>query len=357
MKLNKTIFRTLAALIIIGAFVGCDSDDDGGPQIPPPAPGGDLVDAPYEDPEGLTVTNRYDGYPEGVYVRSFEMPLSGGQKIVGYYAVLDFVENPDLLFLPQFSAGKKPVKYFSDCLAEGAEDPFLAVNGGFFVMQSQPRSYCLLVSDGVVKSRPDPYEWTGPSSSPYQFFPVRAAMGLMDDGKFETAWVYCVADDAQRPYAFPSPLDNDERIPSFLPSAPTSKTPGAKLWEPQQAIGAGPMLVKDSLNVAEDSYYKEVLHYMGQGINGMGRRPRTALGITRSQRRMVVIVCNGDKVQSSAGITLPELGDLFLRFGCVMAVNLDGGGSSAFVGREGTLLNGISAERTMPTAVVFAEKK
>lgn len=96
------------------------------------------------------------------------------------------------------------------------------------------------------------------------------------------------------------------------------------------------MLVRDSLNVAEDSYYKEVLHYMGQGINGMGRRPRTALGITRSQRRMVVIVCNGDKVQSSAGITLPELGDLFLRFGCVMAVNLDGGGSSAFVGREGT---------------------
>ena len=357
MKLNKTIFRTLAALIIIGAFVGCDSDDDGGRQNPPPSPGGGLVDAPYEDPEGLTVTNRYDGYPEGVYVRSFEMPLSGGQKIVGYYAVLDFVENPDLLFLPQFSAGKKPTKYFSDCLAEGAEDPFLAVNGGFFVMQSPPRSYCLLVSDGVVKSRPDPYEWTGPSSSPYQFFPVRAAMGLMDDGKFEAAWVSCVADDAQRPYAFPSPLDNDERIPSFLPSAPTSKTPGAELWEPQQAIGAGPMLVRDSLNVAEDSYYKEVLHYMGQGINGMGRRPRTALGITRSQRRMVVIVCNGDKVQSSAGITLPELGDLFLRFGCVMAVNLDGGGSSAFVGREGTLLNGISAERTMPTAVVFAEKK
>ena len=349
MKLNKTIFRTLAALIIIGAFVGCDSDDDGGRQNPPPSPGGGLVDAPYEDPEGLTVTNRYDGYPEGVYVRSFE--------IVGYYAVLDFVENPDLLFLPQLSAGKKPTKYFSDCLAEGAEDPFLAVNGGFFVMQSPPRSYCLLVSDGVVKSRPDPYEWTGPSSSPYQFFPVRAAMGLMDDGKFEAAWVYCVADDAQRPYAFPSPLDNDERIPSFLPSAPTSKTPGAELWEPQQAIGAGPMLVRDSLNVAEDSYYKEVLHYMGQGINGMGRRPRTALGITRSQRRMVVIVCNGDKVQSSAGITLPELGDLFLRFGCVMAVNLDGGGSSAFVGREGTLLNGISAERTMPTAVVFAEKK
>lgn len=40
-----------------------------------------------------------------------------------------------------------------------------------------------------------------------------------------------------------------------------------------------------------------------------------------------------------------------------MAVNLDGGGSSAFVGREGTVLNGISAERTMPTAVICAEKK
>lgn len=208
--------------------------------------------------------------------------------------MLDFVENPDLQFLPRFSAGKKPTKYFSDHLAEGADNPFLAVNGGFFVMTAPPRSYCLLVSDGVVNSRPDPYEWTGPSSSPYQFFPVRGAMGRMADGKFETAWVYCVADDAQRPYAFPSPLDNDERIPSFMPSAPTSKTPGAELWEPQQAIGAGPMLVRDSLNVAEDSYYREVLHYMGRGSTA-GRRPRTALGTTRSQRRMVVVVCNGDQ--------------------------------------------------------------
>lgn len=107
-------------------------------KFPPPSTGGDPVDAPYEDPEGLTITKRYDGYPEGVYVRSFEMPLSGGQKIVGCYAVLDFVENPDLQFLPRFSAGKKPTKYFSDHLAEGADNPFLAVNGGFFVMTAPP---------------------------------------------------------------------------------------------------------------------------------------------------------------------------------------------------------------------------
>ena len=356
MKLNRNIFRIVAASIIIGALAGCSSDDDGGPQIPPPSTGGDPVDAPYEDPEGLTVTKRYDGYPEGVYVRSFEMPLSGGQKIVGYYAVLDFVENPDLLFLPQFSAGKKPTKYFSDCLAQGEETPFLAINGGFFVMQSPPRSYSLLVSDGEVKSQPDPDEWIWSTDPYHQFFPVRGAMGRMADGKFETAWVYCVADDNRRPYSFPSPLDNDERTMTFMSSAPTSKTPGAKLWEPQQAIGAGPMLVRDSLNVATDSYYREVLDYNGQGIS-IARNPRTALGTTRSNRRLVVIVCNGRSVQSSAGITLPELSDLFLRFGCVMAVNLDGGGSSAFVGREGTVLNGISAERTMPTAVVFAEKK
>ena len=358
MKLNRTIFLTVAAAIIIGVFAGCSSDDDGGVQIPPPpSTGGDLVDAPYEDPEGLTITERYEGYPKGVYVRSFETTFPENRKVVGYYAVLDFVENPDLLFLPRFSTGKKPTKYFSDFLAEGTDRPFLAVNGGFFVMTAKPRSYCLLISNGWLESRPDPYEWTGPSSSPYQFFPVRGAIGRMADGKFETTWVYCVEDDAMRPYSFPSPLDNDERTATFMPAAPTSKTPGAKLWEPQQAIGAGPMLVMDSLNVAEDSYYREVLHYMGQGINGMGRRPRTALGTTRSRQRLVLLVCNGDKVQGSAGVTLPEMGDLLLRFGCVMAVNLDGGGSSAFVGREGTVLNGISAERTMPTAVICAEKK
>ena len=57
-----------------------------------------------------------------------------------------------------------------------------------------------------------------------------------------------------------------------------------------------------------------------------------------------------------------------ISLGCVEAINLDGGGSSTFVGREGRVLNMPSdtpdttaqdvalRERSVPTAVIIAEQ-
>ena len=80
------------------------------------------------------------------------------------------------------------------------------------------------------------------------------------------------------------------------------------------------------------------------------------------------MVCDGRNKRGSAGMTLPELADKMISLGCVEAINLDGGGSSTFVGREGRVLNmpsdtpGTTAqdvalrERSVPTAVIIAEQ-
>lgn len=63
------------------------------------------------------------------------------------------------------------------------------------------------------------------------------------------------------------------------------------------------------------------------------RHPRTAAGLTRDRRELILVVVDGRQPGWSIGMTLSELGDLMLRLGAHNAVNLDGGGSSSFLYR------------------------
>ena len=61
------------------------------------------------------------------------------------------------------------------------------------------------------------------------------------------------------------------------------------------------------------------------------RHPRTAVGLTRDRRELIVVVVDGRQPGWSIGMTLVELGALMRELGAHDAVNLDGGGSSSFV--------------------------
>ena len=62
-------------------------------------------------------------------------------------------------------------------------------------------------------------------------------------------------------------------------------------------------------------------------IRATNKDPRTAIGYTRDQK-LIVIVADG-RTQQSAGLSFRELGYLFEEYGARMAINLDGGGSTA----------------------------
>jgi len=63
------------------------------------------------------------------------------------------------------------------------------------------------------------------------------------------------------------------------------------------------------------------------------RHPRTAVGVSRDGRTLVLVVVDGRQPEWSIGMTLPELADLMIELGADAAVNLDGGGSSSFIFR------------------------
>jgi hypothetical protein len=71
--------------------------------------------------------------------------------------------------------------------------------------------------------------------------------------------------------------------------------------------------------------------------------PRTAVGLDKRKRKLIIILVDGRQPGYSEGATLAELAEMLVKYGAYTGMNLDGGGSSTLVvlGQDGkpTLLN------------------
>jgi hypothetical protein len=90
-------------------------------------------------------------------------------------------------------------------------------------------------------------------------------------------------------------------------------------------------------------------------VQPLNRHPRTAAGVTRDGRTLVLLVVDGRQPGWSAGATLVELADLMRDQGVWTGLNLDGGGSSTFWWRapqeaHGRVQNRPSDGRARPVA-------
>ena len=59
--------------------------------------------------------------------------------------------------------------------------------------------------------------------------------------------------------------------------------------------------------------------------------PRTAVGLSRDGKTLVILAVDGRQPGYSAGATCADLADILLREGCADAINMDGGGSTSLV--------------------------
>ncbi len=79
--------------------------------------------------------------------------------------------------------------------------------------------------------------------------------------------------------------------------------------------------------VSGDRYIIDEYGKYNHKINAVNKDPRTAIGFTWDEK-LLIIVADG-RTPQSAGLSFRELGYLFEEFGAKMAINLDGGGSTA----------------------------
>lgn len=295
-----------------------------------------------------------DGYPKGVSVETFDETFSDGQKCHGYVATIDFSENPNLRFNCRRSSKKKKTSvFFTDTPSEDGV-PCLATNGGYFA-GSTSVSLVAHKRDFVVSAF-RAFNWPNDENAECTIYPVRSAIGQMEDGHFEIQWVYCTSIAYKRHTVFPSPLDNNEKTKTFMSEPPTEDyCEGTWTWDPYEAIGGGPRLVKDGVDVSSESYWGECLD--AGGTSGFSRVNRTGAGFT-ADGKLILIVVDGRGQNNSRGYTLSEFAKKFISLGCTDAMNLDGGGSSCIVGAEGEVLNSPSdsgGERAVSSAIVITE--
>lgn len=130
----------------------------------------------------------------------------------------------------------------------------------------------------------------------------------------------------------------------------TFETKGFDWTKISQTMGGGPFLLRSG-QLAVDA--------ARQGFNeafANRRHPRTAMGRTADGDIWIVVVDGRQKI--SVGATLEETARIMQRLGCVDAVNLDGGGSSA-INLLGLTLNRPSdgTERPVANGVVVLGPK
>ena len=348
--MKLTIFSLLAGFMIVSG-TSCDdtayqqeTGNDQEQTIPEPEPEPE-PDEPNQTPEPDPEPEP-EGYPKGMTVTENTFVHSDGKTTRYFLARMDFRAHPELRFNVIKSTPKKTPSDIYRNFNTNLGTPYIISNAGYFAGST---SMSLIISNGFCDViAPRGVNWPNDENYVQTVYPVRAALGQMADGTFEIEWIFCCDPTSRKHYAFPSPLENNEKTQEFMSEPPATDHPDAKLWEPKNAIGGGPMLVMDSKDVSTDSYWKEC--FDSGGTAAFSRVPRTGVGMT-DNGEILLIVCDGRGMLGSPGMTLSELATTFIKHGAVKAMNLDGGGSSAIVGLGGELLNWPSDSGTSETPI------
>ncbi len=190
------------------------------------------------------------------------------------------------------------------------------INGGYFRQDLMPSRHV-----GLLKVA----NWLIQPSINYvtrvdqRYFLTRAAVGFDEHGFVDMAWTFNRGDT----------LFEVQRPPEHRPGQPDSlfnEHAQYDQWPVEQAIGGGPMLISDG--EVRISTNAEV--FFGTSIPNI--HPRTAYGY-RADSTLILLVVDGRQA-ASRGVDLEELADIMLALGCVEALNMDGGGSTALIVRD-----------------------
>ena len=205
-----------------------------------------------------------------------------------------------------------------------------AINGGFFSGNS---SYSAVINKNTVHAR----NVTSLNRNNQSYPVLRSAFILDQNNQASVKWIYQFDLTSDSVYSYNNPLAYTSSASSPLPTPQI--TDGTQIT-PNMAIGGGPTLVKGG--VEKLTYNEEI--FWGSGVELNDLRPRSAICVTADQLTFLVAVTQ---------MKLSAMPSLLISMGCVDAMNLDGGGSTAMAFTDKAIYD---QGRAVPTAVVVVEK-
>ncbi|RKY48852.1 MAG: hypothetical protein DRP86_06050 [Candidatus Neomarinimicrobiota bacterium] len=241
------------------------------------------------------------------------------------------LNREDLAVRPYITTSTAPVRTLAQRF-----NVYAAINGGYF---GGSTSYSAVIYPGEVKARN-----IGAVTRNNLSYPLMRSLFSMDEnGGLSVDWIYHFGSKPEQTYRYDAPMDYVYNDPTPKP-APSSAD-GIPMEDLLVGIGGGPTLVKDGQ--VHITYNEEIM--WGSGVGLTNNDPRTAVGYT-ADRHVIMVTADGRQVASS-GVSLNELADIMISFGCVEAMNLDGGGSTQMA-VPGKNINTPSENRSVP--VIFA---
>ena len=298
-------------------------------------------------------------YPSEVKAYSTSTTLDGA-PLNAWYVIAD-LSTGKVGLRANCPGGLKTLEnqWSSDCLAMINAGYFYNTNPvGLAVIGSTLKSQTESVR-GTLRAPDSGYD-IGANEYSQMYNVTRAVFGIDASGKARAIWNWTT-------HYFDAPL------PQFVGdqkySAPNISWAEHKVdWAPVDAIGAGPMLVYGGKILPELSESPRGVEYfinnnelIPYDIYNRGVSPdRTAIGLT-ADGKVVFFVCDG-RIKSSDGATMVETAQIMRGLGCVEAVNMDGGGSTAMhlsTGRVNSLEKntaGATENRAVPTTWCIYKK-
>ena len=193
----------------------------------------------------------------------------------------------------------------------------MGVNGGYFLQtESSFQHIGLLIANGHFERAAIPGVYANDNRYPVR----RAALGLDRADRIRIDWVSSRKDSS---FWWGEPVANKPDTPFVRDSEMTGPMDDGEYWEAWDAVSAGPMIVRDGIQdiaTDEEVFFQTTIPDI---------HPRTAAGVD-AEGRLLLLVVDG-RQSASRGVSLEELASLMLTFEAEDALNLDGGGSSAFV--------------------------
>lgn len=295
----------------------------------------------------LPMTTINAGLPNEV--RAYETSTQlNGRNFKAYYVMADMSTGNIELKTIMSSTARKPSAHITNM---NTETVYAMVNGGYFGYNASVAvSYSMVIDRGQKLA-----DNIGALTRGSNIYPVtRGVFGVTQSQTPLLKWAV-----GNYSYEVPSPnVEGETPQPSLSNTFPATST----AINAYTAIGGAPVLLRNGkivfdFTTTNSGKYRTNYELLQTDIFATSARPpRTVIGNT-TDNKIILFVCDGRQTYSD-GATLLELAQILKGIGCINALNLDGGGSSAIIA-GGTLLNKPSdgTERAVPSVVAFVKKK
>ena len=293
------------------------------------------------------VDHLFADLPSSVHIYRTTQAVEGKPNIA-YYIIAD-LRSKKLEFSTDTTYKRRltPAQFF-----ERNNKPLVVVNGTFFSFQTNQNLNVVIKENKLVSYNVHSVPGRGKDTFTFRH-PLGSAIGLSKDRKADVAWLYTDSVN-KKAYAIQKPLGPIKDSASFIQRKKfDAKNKELKEWKMTTAIGGGPVLVQNGVVMITNN---EELKFAGNAVND--RHPRTAMGYTRDQK-LVIMVVQGRTAGVAEGVSLKHLAEMLRDVGCVEALNLDGGGSSCMLvnGKETIKPSDPNGQRPVPAVFIISMKR